>query len=1613
MLRLSIPRPRSPFVKRSASFLLAAFLCAPLAYPDTYRLPLFVAETDSGQTGMLRINNDSTSSGTVSIHAINDAGTMSNQATLTLAGNATVELSADELASGSTAKQLTGGVGAINAHVRLEIDTELDIDVLAYLRDSSGVLTVLHDDVRPDSGGGDNFQYEVPIFHATGSGSMAASSLRLVNAGSEAARITVRLQATNASVTLTLAAGAARTLTATELEGGAAGLTGQLGMNAGDWRLTVSSDQPIEVVNLATLANRLENLSSSGEQGLAPLDHGLFHHRFVDGTLSTRQGSTRTEFEIMAANAFEETRQAATGNARKGIYAYRRSSEDAGELSLSYADGNSCTMNLHFTSRDSGWYATRCDSGEMENGMWHGGSWSAELADTSPIVTDGFRFPSRSLSRNYSLGRAIATWQLPAAIGGSGMEVYSVSEDVPAGLMFDAATRQFTGTPTAAGMYRLTYTATDSSSDTATMSLRITVTGGEAGTCTLELTLRAGQSCVYPGSTEALTVSDDGSAVTFLVITSQRGINVPNRTWRGQVVDLRVRPGVEPGTWRIVRLMGEEAPPPDTKPRFGSASIDSQIYIINQAIPALTLPAAIGGNGRLTYSLTPVVPGLRFSAASRRLTGAPTSIGARNMTYTVEDEDGDEVSLNFTITVRRTDKPDLTVSSLQASDTTLMPEQSVTLTARVRNDGGTGVAQATAQIYVSEDMTLSPSDDKSVGRRDAGRVDADANQAVEFRVTAESAEGTYYYFVCADTVAGEEDTTNNCSDGQRVVVRSRTAGPDLVVSSIRASESSVRAGDSFRLTATVRNQGEAQSPSTRVRYVQSSDATITPGDSQRGDDRLQGLAPSSNGVENDSVRAPETPGTYYFGACVVPVEGEENTANNCSQVIRITVTRRQSSGSTRPTPRPDPVPTQGPDLTVESARVSVSRPAANESFVLTVRVRNRGNQPSSATTMVRFYRSADSRITAGDTSVGSPMVVNAIDNSKVSDDITANLTAPSAPGTYYYGACVDLVVNELNTGNQCSNGARIQVAATGAHLQVTLSVSNSRPRPKQSFTLTATVRNIGSAQANSTTLTFNKSRNADGSSYEVLEGYTDGQIGALNANRSVSKRFTYTVPEEDTGTWYYRACVEINNCSPGVKVTVPGIDLIVDQAKVDDSSPEVGDRFELSVRIRNQGITDAPSAMLTYYRSTDATITTGDDSVGSESVKSLDRGESDEEDIRLTLTSTELRTQRFYYFGACVEVANDVDNTNNCSEGVLVTVGAPDLIVDSPRLDDPTPEAGERFRLTVRVRNIGHVESPATTLSFHRYQSDTNKMRINEQMLPGTERVGSLRINEQSDETGRLTAPTTPGEYWFYACVPKNIPNESNTGNNCSKPIKVMVPAPDLTVARPTADDTTPQAGESFTLTARVRNIGRGPAESAMVRFCSSTDGKAATLTLANCSPGFDTERVTGLDPSESDEVDVTLNANNMPGRYYYYACVVTVAGESKTDNNCSSSALQITVPAPDLVVVSPSVNDPTLAPGDRFKFRATVRNQGRGTAGAATLTYYEARQTDFSDPVAVGTADSIGSLSPSESSRQEADLTANIAGTYYYRACVTQLATESNDKNNCSSRVTVTVRDP
>ena len=158
--------------------------------------------------------------------------------------------------------------------------------------------------------------------------------------------------------------------------------------------------------------------------------------------------------------------------------------------------------------------------------------------------------------------------------------------------------------------------------------------------------------------------------------------------------------------------------------------------------------------------------------------------------------------------------------------------------------------------------------------------------------------GQWEYRVCARTSSNESNTDNNCSSIRRVTVTA-AAAPDLVVNNLYFSGEnfapipSFTPGLEFFLVSSVKNQGAAASPETRMRLLRSGDSLISTSDLFLGSLHVPSIAPgdTEHGISVFRTNAPETLGTYYYGACVdVPDGGESNENNNCSVGRPITVT---------------------------------------------------------------------------------------------------------------------------------------------------------------------------------------------------------------------------------------------------------------------------------------------------------------------------------------------------------------------------------------------------------------------------------------------------------------------------------------------------------------------------------------------------------------------------------------------------------------------------------------------------------------------------------------------------------------------------------------------------
>ena len=329
--------------------------------------------------------------------------------------------------------------------------------------------------------------------------------------------------------------------------------------------------------------------------------------------------------------------------------------------------------------------------------------------------------PTDPDDRAYTVGTPIEVWTLPEASGGDAPLTYSLSPDVP-GLRFDAETRQLTGTPSAAGTYSMTFTATDEDGDADTLSFTITVQAP-----VMDGDTAYGVDDALPGvpafgifvpavvSVGRVMATGDGTTIdlddggyfelidgTRYTCTSSDGCTIEN----GIVIQ-----GTLTGTAATEGAV-------DRFPTFRMAMAPvNQTYTVGTAIDALTLPEASGGNGTLTYSLSPDVPGLTFSAAARQLTGTPSAAASYSMTYTVFDADGDTDVIFFTIAVEDAEGGDQgAVAEYDLHEDNSFPQ---------------GITYAGDRIYVL---------DSSDGKVYAYRVDGQRDTASEFDLHDDNAD---------------------------------------------------------------------------------------------------------------------------------------------------------------------------------------------------------------------------------------------------------------------------------------------------------------------------------------------------------------------------------------------------------------------------------------------------------------------------------------------------------------------------------------------------------------------------------------------------------------------------------------------------------------------------------------------------------------------------------------------------------------------------------------------------------------------------------------------------------------------------------------------------------
>ncbi len=139
-----------------------------------------------------------------------------------------------------------------------------------------------------------------------------------------------------------------------------------------------------------------------------------------------------------------------------------------------------------------------------------------------------------------------------------------------------------------------------------------------------------------------------------------------------------------------------------TAPDFGSEDVDDQTWRVGEAITAVTLPTATGGEGTLSYTLEPDITAygltLTNTALTREISGTPTKVltTATAFTWTATDDDSDTDTVTFDVTIGKGEQT--LIGFAYSPDAIVFNDNPPAVTAPTGNQGALSYASRTATV---------------------------------------------------------------------------------------------------------------------------------------------------------------------------------------------------------------------------------------------------------------------------------------------------------------------------------------------------------------------------------------------------------------------------------------------------------------------------------------------------------------------------------------------------------------------------------------------------------------------------------------------------------------------------------------------------------------------------------------------------------------------------------------------------------------------------------------------------------------------------------------------------------------------------------------------------
>ncbi len=1408
---------------------------------------MFPAAGDPTRQGFVRIINHADRAGEVEVSAIDDEGYRPGPFVLAIDAKETIHLNSGDVENGNPAKGVPVGTGPGGGDWRLTLASDLDIEVLAYIRTRDGYLSTMHEVVLPD----ERARHAIAFFNP-GDDAEPASRLRLINPGVETATVTItgtddRGAAPDAEVAVSIPARAARTLTAEELESGGDTFTGALGDGTGKWRLEVSADHAVTVVNLlASSAGPVANLSA----GAYGADHTGTHRvpLFPGSSNPQRQGFVRV---INPTDV--------SGTVR--IEAFDVSARDYEPITLTL----DAKAAVQFVTDD-------LELGNAELGLSGGvgageGDWRLALSSDLDIevlayslTADEFLTPMHETVLGVGYRYRVALFNP----GSNPSQVSSLRLDnrgpVPAMVSIvgidDRGALPGTGIELSLGPEQ-TRTLTARELETGSLDFDGKL-GDGAGKWQLvvesDAPIRVMNLMASPGhlanlSGAAAAAPANGSAFDDRAvgkrIVQDDGERFIDLLADGQYRETRRRE-ITTGSYSYLNTGLSTASLSLATDDGGSCTSD---FVFESRLSGrvrwcgdheadwrLLEPAKRDGD-RVTYEITATITTLQAAPEVVRGATVAVSDGVR-----IEFENGGYVeSGEHRLTCR--DVAGCVVDDQVVSRGRVV--QTPALGARdfpLDEDNGTptGLAYGSGHFYVVDAADL-----KVYAYDDAGERAAvlDFNLTAANRNPAGVTLGPNRFYVVDEDDFLEEEAT-------RTVFVYDTAGRPAPTETIEVNPT-VREPLGIAYLNDMLFLADAWTR--RVYAYRASGERDPDGDFDLVPDNAspRGIA-YGNGrfwvvdVFDDKVYAYRTDGDRDRDADFDLVDG-----NGLARGIAYVDARFFVADADRVYA----YPSDRPDLVVDAFSVAEQTPAAGSTFAARVTVRNIGHRRAANTTL-RYYRSVDTTIPRNDDEVGQDSL-GEIAAAGIHRQ-THDLKAPSRAGFYHYGVCIDVLPEEYDQGN-CSDTLEITVPVDVGGAAVSFALDSGNRNPAGIAYHDGRLFVLDSRDDRVYAYRTSAARDADSDFALHPDNLRPAAIAYANGAFYVpdvgsDKVYAYdTSGERDTEAEF---ALDPDNQSPF------GVAFAGDRYYIADASDgkvyvytasgerEAGSDFDLF------GGNDTPRGMA-FAEDRLFVVDLIDAHVYAYSTA----GERD--------TAVEFGLHGDNRSPAGVESAQGrlyvVDSTDDTVYGYGIPTVA-DLTVDTAAVSSAAPGAGASFTFTATVRNVGNARSHGAAVRYYLASASEYETSDN---LAGTGSVGGLDPDAAQDVVFEMTAPTDDGCYYCGACV-DIVRGERARSNNCAEPVEIRLgDGPDMDVSR--LHIHTAGIGGPVEVEIGVINRGAGRSHEGKLRFTGGDDVEID---------------IPALDPGEEEIFPRQRIGTGQSGTTTYEACI-DVPCEVDPEDNC------------------------------------------------------------------------------------------------------------------------------